>query len=102
MQCVAVDVGEAVKAGQVQAEMDPIDLNQLAMAGDSALARASRIAAAEAQRRNAPVRLKLTDSNARRYVELGGHRHTKRRWRQVPGRTVGNGPFLRHRGHAGS
>jgi len=102
VQSITVDVGEAVKAGQMQAEMDPIDHDQLTMAGGSALARASSIAAAEVQRRDAQVRHKLTDSNARRYVELGGHRHTKRRWRQVPGRTVGSGPFRRHRGHAGS
>ena len=72
VQSVAVDVGEAVKAGQVLAEMDPIDLDQRAAAGGAALARASSsIAAAEAQRRDAQVRLKLAGSNARRYVELG-------------------------------
>lgn len=72
VQSVAVDVGEAVKAGQVLAEMDPIDLDQRATAGGAALARASSsIAAAEAQRRDAQVRLKLAGSNARRYVELG-------------------------------
>ena len=72
VQSVAVDVGEAVKAGQVLAEMDPIDLDQRATAGGAALARASSsIAAAEAQRRDAQVRLTLAGSNARRYVELG-------------------------------
>ena len=72
VQSVAVDVGDAVKAGQVLAEMDPIDLDQRAAAGGAALARASStIAAAEAQRRDAQVRLKLAGSNARRYVELG-------------------------------
>ena len=72
VQSVAVDVGEAVKAGQVLAEMDPVDLDQRAAAGGAALARASSsIAAAEAQRRDAQVRLKLAGSNAKRYVELG-------------------------------
>lgn len=72
VQNVAVDVGEAVKAGQVLAEMDPLDLDQRATAGGAALTRASStIAAAEAQRRDAQVRLKLAASNAKRYVELG-------------------------------
>ena len=72
VQSVTVDVGEAVKAGQVLAEMDPIDLDQRATAGGAALARAaSTIAAAEAQRLDAQVRLNLAGSNAKRYVELG-------------------------------
>jgi HlyD family secretion protein len=72
VQSVAVDVGETVKAGQVLAEMDPIDLDQRAAAAGAALARAtSTIAAAEAQRRDAQARLRLAGSNARRYVELG-------------------------------
>jgi HlyD family secretion protein len=72
VQSVAVDVGETVKAGQVLAEMDPIDLDQRAAAAGAALARAtSTIAAAEAQRRDAQARLKLAGGNARRYVELG-------------------------------
>ncbi len=72
VQSVAVDVGDAVKAGQLLAEMDPIDLDQRAAAGGAALARASSsIAAAEAQRRDAQVRLTLAGSNAKRYVELG-------------------------------
>ncbi len=72
VQSVTVDVGEAVKAGQVLVEMDPIDLDQRAAAGGAALARAaSTIAAADAQRRDAQVRLNLAGSNARRYVELG-------------------------------
>ena len=72
VQSVTVDVGETVKAGQVLAEMDPIDLDQRAAAGGAALARAaSTIAAAAAQQRDAQVRLNLAGSNARRYVELG-------------------------------
>ena len=72
VQSLFVDVGEAVKAGQVLAEMDPIDLDQRAAAGAAALARAgSTIAAAEAQRRDAQVRLNLAAANAKRYVDLG-------------------------------
>ena len=72
VQSVSVDVGEAVKAGQLLAEMDPIDLDQRAAAGAAALARAgSTIAAAEAQRRDAQVRLNLAAANAKRYVDLG-------------------------------
>ena len=72
VQSLFVDVGEAVKAGQVLAEMDPIDLDQRAAAGAAALSRAgSTIAAAEAQRRDAQVRLNLAAANAKRYVDLG-------------------------------
>ena len=72
VQSVSVDVGEAVKAGQLLAEMDPIDLDQRAAAGAAALSRAgSTIAAAEAQRRDAQVRLNLAAANAKRYVDLG-------------------------------
>jgi len=56
----------------VLAEMDPIDLDQRAAAGAAALSRAgSTIAAAEAQRRDAQVRLNLAAANAKRYVDLG-------------------------------
>ena len=69
---VSVDVGDAVKAGQILAEMDPIDLDQRAAAAAAAQARAgSSIAAAQAQARDAQLRLQLAGANARRYVELG-------------------------------
>ena len=69
---IAVDVGDVVKAGQVLAEMDPIDLDQRAAAAAAALARsASAITASEAQRRDAQVRRELSGANARRYAELG-------------------------------
>ena len=72
VQSVAVDVGELVKAGQLLAEMDPIDLDQRASAGAASLARAkSAIAAAEAQIRDAQAKRELSGSNAKRYVELG-------------------------------
>lgn len=69
---VAVDVGEAVKAGQLLAEMDPVDLDQRVGAVDASIARAaSATAAAEAQRRDALARKELAALNAKRYVELG-------------------------------
>jgi HlyD family secretion protein len=69
---VAVDVGEAVKAGQLLAEMDPVDLDQRVGALDASIARAaSSAAAAEAQRRDALARKELAALNAKRYVELG-------------------------------
>ena len=69
---VAVDVGEAVKAGQLLAEMDPVDLDQRVGALDASIARAaSAAAAAEAQRRDALARRELAALNAKRYVELG-------------------------------
>jgi HlyD family secretion protein len=72
VQRLAVDVGDNVKAGQVLAEMDPIDLDQRTAAGAAALARAqSAIAAAQAQVRDAEARRQLSASNARRYIELG-------------------------------
>ena len=69
---VAVDVGEAVKAGQLLAEMDPVDLDQRVVSLDASIARAaSTAAAAEAQRRDALARREVAAINARRYAELG-------------------------------
>ena len=68
---VAVDVGDRVKAGQLLAEMDPVDLDQRLAALDAGIARAgSAAAAAEAQRRDAVARQALALSNTRRYAEL--------------------------------
>lgn len=69
---VLVDVGEAVKAGQLLAEMDPVDLDQRVVALDASIARASNaISAAEAQRQDALARSQLAVMNTRRYVDLG-------------------------------
>ena len=69
---VLVDVGEVVKAGQLLAEMDPVDLNERVLALDASIARAnSAIAAAEAQRQDALARSRLAVMNTRRYVDLG-------------------------------
>lgn len=69
---VAVDVGDSVKAGQLLAEMDPVDLDERAAALDASIARAgSALAAAEAQRRDSLAKRELATVNARRYTELG-------------------------------
>lgn len=69
---VLVDVGDTVKAGQLLAEMDPVDLDERSAALEAAVARAaSVVAAAQAQRRDALARSELAAITARRYVELG-------------------------------
>ncbi len=69
---VLVDVGDTVQAGQLLAEMDPVDLNERASALDASIARAaSVVAAVQAQRRDAQARSELAGITARRYVELG-------------------------------
>ena len=72
VRAVAVDVGDRVQAGQLLAEMDPVDLDERMAALDASVARAgSAIAAADAQRRDALARKELAAVNARRHVELG-------------------------------
>lgn len=69
---VLVDVGDRVEAGQLLAEMDPVDLEQKAVAARAGAARAQNaVAAAEAQLRDAEVRGKLARDNAQRYAALG-------------------------------
>jgi HlyD family secretion protein len=68
---VLVDAGDSVKAGQLLAEMDPVDLQERLAALTAAQARAaSAITAAEAQTRDATARRELAAINARRYAEL--------------------------------
>ncbi|MBT9526061.1 MAG: biotin/lipoyl-binding protein, partial [Rhizobacter sp.] len=72
---VLVDVGDTVKAGQLLAEMDPVDLDERAAALEASIARASSvIAAAQAQRRDALARGELAATTARRYGELGAQK----------------------------
>lgn len=69
---VAVDVGDRVTAGQMLAEMDPVDLDERLAALDASMARAgSAEAAVQAQRRDALARRDLATLNARRYADLG-------------------------------
>lgn len=72
---VLVDVGDTVTAGQLLAEMDPVDLDERATALEASIARASSvIAAAQAQRRDAQARSELAAITARRYGELGAQK----------------------------
>jgi len=69
---VAVDVGDTVQAGQLLAEMDPVDLDERGQALAASLARAgSLVTAMESQRRDALARKELAVVNTRRTVELG-------------------------------
>jgi HlyD family secretion protein len=68
---VRVDVGDAVTAGQLLAEMDPVDLDQRLAALDATLARAtSTQAAAQAQVADATARRELAAINAKRNQDL--------------------------------
>lgn len=68
---VHVDVGQAVKAGQLLAEMDPVDLDQRLLAQDAALSKASSVAAvARAQLSDATARRELATTNLNRQNEL--------------------------------
>lgn len=68
---VRVDVGDVVKAGQLLAEMDPVDLDQRLAALDAALARASSTqAAAQAQVADATARREVAALNAKRNQDL--------------------------------
>lgn len=69
---VLVDVGDTVQAGQLLAEMDPVDLDQRVASLNAALARArNAVAGAEAQQRDAESRRELAAINLRRYRDLG-------------------------------
>lgn len=71
VKTVAVDQGDRVKAGQVVAELDPVDLDERIAAAAFGLQRAGLAAnAAEAQLREAASREKLAQASAARYREL--------------------------------
>lgn len=68
---VRVDVGDEVQAGQLLAEMDPVDLDQRLAALDASLARAgSSQLGAQAQVRDASARHALAAANTRRNQDL--------------------------------
>jgi HlyD family secretion protein len=68
---VKVDVGDAVKAGQLLAEMDPVDLAQRVTALDASLARAASMqTAAQAQLTDATARRALAAANMQRNQDL--------------------------------
>lgn len=68
---VLLDVGDSVKAGQLLAEMDPVDLSQRLAALDASLARAgSGQAAAQAQLLDTKARSALAATNTQRNQDL--------------------------------
>ena len=68
---VVVDQGDRVKAGQLLAEIDPVDLRQRAEAAASAVARTRQAAqAAHAQVDEAASRARLAQANSARYQAL--------------------------------
>lgn len=68
---VKVDVGDRVKAGQLLAEMDPVDFSQRLAALDASLARAgSGQAAAQAQLQDAKARSALAAATTQRNQDL--------------------------------
>lgn len=74
---VKVDVGDAVKAGQLLGEMDPVDLDAQITSQEAALARAAAlVAAAGAQIREAIARERHAFTQAQRYTELTEARTT--------------------------
>lgn len=69
---VAVDVGDVVRAGQLLAEMDPVDLDQrLASTGAAAARARSAVDIAAAQLADSLSRREVAAANARRYDDLG-------------------------------
>lgn len=68
---VVVDQGDRVAAGQLLAELDPVDLSQRAEAAGSAAARARQTAqAAQAQVAEAESRARIAQANSERYQTL--------------------------------
>jgi len=68
---VVVDVGDRVKAGQLLAEMDPVDIDERVAALDASIARAGSAAVAvQAQRQDALAKKELAAINARRFADL--------------------------------
>ena len=68
---VLVDHGDRVKAGQVLAEIDPVDLRERLEAAESALQKVNKgVLVARAQQRETQARLKVASANATRYRDL--------------------------------
>jgi HlyD family secretion protein len=68
---VLVDQGDSVKAGQLLAEMDPVDLEDRLAAGQATADRAANnVRASEASLAEASSRSKLASTSAERYADL--------------------------------
>ena len=71
VESVSVQPGERVLAGQVLAEMDPLDLDESIAAREAAVRRAgSAVLAADAQLREAEARARYAAAQATRYAQL--------------------------------
>jgi HlyD family secretion protein len=71
VKSVAVDQGDRVQAGQVVAELDPVDLDERIAGATFGVQRAGlAVSAAEAQLREAASREKLAQASAARYRDL--------------------------------
>jgi HlyD family secretion protein len=69
---VAVDVGDVVVAGQLLAEMDPVDLDQrLAATAAAAICAKNAVDTAAAQLADSMARREVASANALRYDDLG-------------------------------
>ena len=69
---VAVDVGDVVVAGQLLAEMDPVDLDQrLAATAAAAIRAKNAVDTAAAQLADSMARREVASANALRYDDLG-------------------------------
>ncbi len=68
---VRVDQGDAVAAGQLLAEMDPVDLESRQAAGSAAVARAEQlVASAQASLAEASSRARLARTSSERFADL--------------------------------
>ncbi|MDP3688570.1 MAG: biotin/lipoyl-binding protein, partial [Sulfurimicrobium sp.] len=68
---VSVQVGDRVQAGQVVAEMDPVDMDDRVISQQAALGRAqASVLAAEAQMRDTAARKTYSEAQVRRYEQL--------------------------------
>lgn len=71
VQQVLVDVGDVVAAGQLVADLDPVDLDDRMVAAQAALERAGNVlTASEALVREAVSRRELAEASARRFSDL--------------------------------
>jgi len=81
---VLVDHGDRVRAGQLVAELDPVDLRERAASAEAAIARAHQsIRSAEAQAREAGSRHQLARANADRYRDLAARNFVSREAAEV-------------------
>lgn len=72
VKSVNVDVGDTVRAGQLLAEMEPVDLDQRLASSAAAVSRGkSAVDTAQAQLADSQSRHKVAIANARRYDDLG-------------------------------